>query len=354
MCPTYYEIYRMNGDRYKLRQWVVTHARRHGIKAAVREYGCSRNTVRKWIRRYQPGHSSTLKGLSRAPKSCPHKASMEIESQVVRLRRLTGYGGERLKRVYGLPCGQKAIQRIIRQQGMAQPRKKKHVTKHRLREVKKEWGLFQQICVDTKYLTDLPVYWPEMMRLKLPRFQYTARDVTSGLAFVAYADDLSKTYATIFSAFVSEHLRLCGVDLATVEWQSDNGSEFEDCLEAPGLPSLVRSLGSRHHYIPSGACTWQSDVETVHRLQEDEFFDRETFRDRPDFWRKITLYWHHFNLTRLNRGKEWQTPAQIVQAKNPRLNPSVLSMPPLDLGQCLRHYLGRLPPQGGHDLPAYP
>ena len=136
MCPTYYEIYRMNGDRYKLRQWVVTHARRHGIKAAVREYGCSRNTVRKWIRRYQPGHSSTLKGLSRAPKSCPHKASMEIESQVVRLRRLTGYGGERLKRVYGLPCGQKAIQRIIRQQGMAQPRKKKHVTKHRLREVK--------------------------------------------------------------------------------------------------------------------------------------------------------------------------------------------------------------------------
>ena len=119
-------------------------------------------------------------------------------------------------------------------------------------------------------------------------------------------------------------------------------------------PADRRSLGSRHHYIPSGAVTWQSDVETVHRLQEDEFFDRETFRDRPDFWRNITLYWHHFNLTRLNRGKEWQIPAQIVQAKNPNLHPSVFSMPPLDLGQCLRHYLGHPPSQGGHDLPAYP
>ena len=344
----------MKGDRYKLRQWVVAHARQHGIKAAARAYGCSRNTVRKWVRRHQSRHLSTLRGHSRAPKSCPHKTSPEAEAEVIRLRQQTGYGAERLKRMYDLPCGQKAIQRIIRQRGLARSRKKKHVTKLHLREVKKEWSLFQQICVDTKYLDDLPLYWTEMMRLKLPRFQYTARDVTSGLVFVAYADDLSKTYATIFSAIVSEHLRLCGVDLGTVEWQSDNGSEFKNCPEAPGLPDLVRSLGSRHHYIPPGACTWQSDVETVHRLQEDEFFDRETFRDRSDFWRKITLYWHHFNLTRQNRGKEWQTPAQIAQSKLPHIHASLFSMPPLDLGQCLRHYVGLSSNQGGHDLPAYP
>jgi hypothetical protein len=44
------------------------------------------------------------------------------------------------------------------------------------------------------------------------------------------------------------------------------------------------SVGSGHHFIPPGACTWQGDVETVHRLQEDEFFDRETFRGLADFW----------------------------------------------------------------------
>lgn len=354
MHSIYYEIYRMKGDRYKLRQWVVDHARRHGIKAAARKYGCSRNTVRKWLRRYKPGHPATLKGLSRAPHSCPHKTSPELEAKVLRLRQQTGYGAERLWRIFGLPCGQKAIERIIRQRGLVRPRKKKHETKRRLREVKKNWALFQQVCIDTKHLTDLPVYWPEMMRLKLPRFQYTTRDVTSGLTFVAYANEISKINAVIFAAFVSAHLRFCGVDLAIIDWQSDNGPEFTDSPGAPGLPSLVRFLGSQHHYIPSGAVTWQSDVETVHRLQEDEFFDRETFRDRADFWRKITLYWHHFNLTRSNRGKEWQTPAQIVQAKNPSLHPSILSMPPLDLDQCLRHYLGQIPAKGGHDLPAYP
>ena len=33
-----------------------------------------------------------------------------------------------------------------------------------------------------------------MTGMDLPRFQYTARDVTSGLVFVAYADEISKTY----------------------------------------------------------------------------------------------------------------------------------------------------------------
>ncbi len=77
----------------------------------------------------------------------------------------------------------------------------------------------------------------------------------------------------------------------------------------------------RVHRDPPGARTWQGDVETVHRLQEDEFFDRETFSNPADFWNKTTLYWHHFNLTRRNRAKEWQTPAQIVHTKNPHLKP---------------------------------
>ena len=283
MCTSYYEIYRMKGERFRLRQRVVADARRMGVKAAARAHGCARNTVRKWLRRDVPGCSPALKGLSRAPKSCPHKTPAEVEAEVVRLRKMTGYGAERLKREFNLPCGQKAIQRIIRQRGLTRPRKKKHATKKSLREVKKGWRLFEQICVDTKHLCDIPQYWPQMTGLGLPRFQYTARDVTSGLVFVAYADEISKTYATLFSAVVSEHLRDCGVDLAGIEWQSDNGPEFKDSPASPGLPSLVRSVGSGHHFIPPGACTWQGDVETIHRLQEDEFFDRETFRGLADF-----------------------------------------------------------------------
>ena len=49
------------------------------------------------------------------------------------------------------------------------------------------------------------------------------------------------------------------------------------------------------HHIPPKPHTWQSDVENVHRLQEDEFLDREDFAGRAQFWAKLTTYWRCFN-----------------------------------------------------------
>jgi transposase-like protein len=156
----YFELYRMHADRYLLRQKVVACARTHGIKAAVRSFGCSRNTVRKW------------------------------------LRRQTGFGAERLKREFAIPCSIGATKRILRAHHLVRPRKKKPHTKRCLRHVKARWRLFQQLVADTKYLCDIPFYWPQMQRLRLPRFQYTVREVVSGLCLTGYADELSKSYST--------------------------------------------------------------------------------------------------------------------------------------------------------------
>jgi len=90
-----------------------------------------------------------------------------------------------------------------------------------------------------------------------------------------------------------------------------------------GLPATVRALGSDHRYIPPKRYTWQSDVETVHRLVEDEFFDREIFHSPAEFWAKTTTYWHYFNLARPNRGKEWQTPLQIIERSAPKIHPAI-------------------------------
>jgi len=45
--------------------------------------------------------------------------------------------------------------------------------------------------MDIKYLTDIPPYWEQMQRLGLPRFQYTVRDVKSGMLFLGYGDEVS-------------------------------------------------------------------------------------------------------------------------------------------------------------------
>jgi len=350
----YYELYRMRVDRYVLRQKIVAQARQQGVKATARAFGCSRNTVRRWVRRYRPGQPSSLAERSRRPHRCPQQTSPAVTGLVVRLRRQTGFGAERLKMEFQIPCSVGAIKRIIRQHGLVRARKNKSQTKRCLRSVKAQWRLFQQLVADTKYLQDIPYYWPQMRRWGLPLFQYTVREPVSGLCLTGYADERSKSYAVLLAERVSAHLAWHGVDLTQVEWQTDNGSEFLEDDQQRGLPSLVRTLGSGHHYIPPKAHTWQSDVETVHRLQEDEFFDREDFAGRPQFWAKVTTYWRYFNIARPNRNKEWKTPLQILRERNPRLDLAIASWRPLDLGAELSQYFPRYLPKGGHDLPVHP
>lgn len=350
---TYFELYRMRTDRHWLHQKLVAFARAKGLKAAAREFGCSRNTVRKWLRRYQPGKPSSLAEQSRRPHHCPHQIASGLEGQIVKLRQQTGFGAERLEHEFDLSCSHNAIARVLRQHRLARPRKKKHTTKKELRSVKRRWKLFSQLSTDTKYLQDIPQYWLPMTRLKLPRFQYTAREPVSGACFTGYADELSKSYATFLAEQLSVHLAGHGVELGRLVWQTDNGSEFLENKQEQGLPSTVRALGSDHRYIPPKRYTWQSDVETVHRLVEDEFFDRESFASPADFWAKITTYWYYFNLVRPNRGKEWQSPLQILQAKAPAIVGAVLNWRPLDLTK--RHHAYLPPPNHrGHDLPSFP
>src|SRR5208282_734795 len=221
---TYFELYRMRTDRHWLHQKLVAFAASHGLKAAAREFGCGRNTVRKWLRRHVPGKPSALAELSRRPKHCPHQTASGLEGVIVRLRKQTGFGAERLQHEFALPCSHNAIARIIRQHALTRPRKKKHVTKKHLRHVKRHWKLFGQLSTDTKYLQDIPHYWPQMTHLRLPRFQYTAREPVSGATFTGYADELSKSYATFLAEQLSVHLAGHGVDLSTLTWQTDNGS----------------------------------------------------------------------------------------------------------------------------------
>jgi hypothetical protein len=233
------------------------------------------------------------------------------------------------------PCSHNAIARIIRQQKLTRPRKKKTAVKRQLRAVKCRWPLFGQLSTDTKYLQDLPHYWPQMT------------------TFTGYADELSKSYATFLAEQLSVHLAGHGVDLSRLTWQTDNGCEFLENQDEQGLPATVRALGAHHRYIPPKRYTWQSDVETVHRLVEDEFFDRETFTSPADFWAKVTAYWHYFNLVRPNRGKEWQSPLQILHAHAPNLAGALLHWTPLNLAKRHNAYLPP-PHHRGHDLPSFP
>jgi transposase len=339
-----------NAFNYRLR--LVTHARQHGIKAAARAFHTTVPTVRKWGRRYKAHGLEGLKELSRAPHSCPHKITGELAQRVVELRRqLPTFGARRLQLEWELPLGHTAIERILRAHGLVQPRRRKYQRKQDLAALKATWRLGQQISADTKDLDDIPHYWPQMRARGLPLIQYTAREVRSGLQFLAFAQHRSPGASALFAYRLQSHLAACGLDLANLVWQTDNGGEFigerQPDGSRSGFPRAVTFFGSQHQRIPPAAHTYQSDVETVHRLIEDEFYDLETFRSRRDFLAKACVYQLYFNLVRPNSHKGNLSPWQIVQQLAPRLPLKLCLLPPVFLDY-------RLDSQGGYDLPRYP
>jgi len=337
----YYDLVREMRDAYNHRLRLVESARRHGIKPTARLFATTVPTVRKWLRRFQQHGPSGLKERSRAPHRQSLKTPATLEAPLIQLRKtLPTFGARRLIREFDLPISHGALQRIWHEQGLVKKRKKKYQRKQDLAHIKAQWALFQQISADTKDLDDIPCYWPQAQRFGLPVIQYTARDVRSGLLFWAFAQKRSTAASAVFASRVQQHLDRYGVSLRHLVWQTDNGGEFKG--------DFPKALGdSQHVRIPPAAHTYQSDVETVHRLEEDEFFDLETFSSRGDFLAKVHTYQLYFNLVRPNSHKENQSPWQIIERLAPRSPLELCLLPPV----ILDYYLND---SGGYDVPRLP
>jgi len=324
---SYPEMIKQVTNPYDLRLRLVGSAKQIGVKPTARLYGTSPQTVRLWLRRYAQAGRSGLASRSHAPHTCPHHTPPALEEQIVRLRRRTDFGAQRLKIEFELPLSQGAIARILRQNNLIRPRKRKHVTKQDLRAVKAHWAVFSKFCHDTKDLDDIPYYWPQAKALGLPIIQYTAREVRTGLTFADYAQERSAALACIFAQRVMDHLAACGVSLDQVGFQSDNGSEYQggcDQRSTPhGFKPTVEERGVTHTFIPPAAYTYNSDVETVHRLCEDEFFDREKFQSRKHFLQKAQSYWRYFNIARKNSYKGYRSPLELLRQLAPQVDPRI-------------------------------
>jgi transposase len=356
MCPHgYYTLMRESKDPPQLRLRMVQAAKRLGAKPAARLFATSPKTVRKWRERFD-GTLASLRDQSRAPIHRPRKVSPQAEAEILRARkRLPVWGAERLKRDMQLPYSVKVIRRVLREHGLLRRwRRKKHEVKRCLREVKRLWPLWKQICIDTKDLCDLPEYWLQAQLRGLPRYQYTAREVSCGVLFLAFSNELSLTYADLLAGRITKHLAKHHVDLSRVTVQTDNGSEFIGSWQA-NAPSqftwTILNSGAVHRTIPPGQHRFQADVETVHSLMELEFY-LEPFKNRQDFISKAATYQDFFNYLRPNSGKENKCPWQLVQEKNSTAKASLLDLHPVFLEDL--HYQVLHPLPEGNDVWAHP
>jgi transposase-like protein len=88
MCPLrYYPMLRRTTESTYLRFELVRYAREHGIKPAARQFGTIVKTVRKWLRRWEPGSLRGLEDHSRAPLNPRRGITGRQRRQAIALKR---------------------------------------------------------------------------------------------------------------------------------------------------------------------------------------------------------------------------------------------------------------------------
>ena len=217
-----------------------------------------------------------------------------------------------------MPYSLTTIRKKSRDWGCSKSFTKKRERKRNLTEIKANYKPFEKIQVDIKYLDDIPEFYNDYKDCNLPRYQITARCIKTGALYFSYCYEKTVTNTTIFQRLLLDHLNRFGVVPRKI--QTDNGSEFTTNRKSHKISLFTKELIEKrkieHGLIPPGAKTWQSDVETSHRIIEDEFYSQETFSGKKSFLEKSYSYLKRFNYDRFNRYKKG-TPLQNMKTANP-------------------------------------
>jgi transposase-like protein len=307
MFSSYQEMY-LNTDKKKFivekRLEMVRYAIDNGYKAASRFYQCSKNTIKKWCRRYQINGMSGLEDQSRKPHHSPKIikqadidtiTSITVEAKekgkhitvnnVRRKSEIKDYSDETINRYMNKACGKVKNKKHPKSTGGSV-------------EWKQHLKPFQHIQVDIKYLTDIDNLKPYFACSKnnyqgiKVKYEITARDVASGQAIVAYCDDKSAYYTKkfleeILHPFLKQFEYL---ELKNITIQTDCGTEFTNKYKKTrGKSPIIHSFTvfteekfKRHKTNIPGHCTADSDVETFHWSIErdclgwDDIVDNQT------------------------------------------------------------------------------
>lgn len=305
--------------RYKMVQMVLQ--KKYQVTYVSNYFGCSRQTVYKWINRYKEEGINGLKDKSRRPHNSPKKISKRWENKIIELRnRFPGFGPWRLKQMFDLPFHENTIYKVLkRNELIKKKRKTKRDNQEQIRLWKQKLKPFEKVQVDLKYLDDIPNIYPRIISDKFPRFLYSARDVRTGMVFFCYSYEKSMINSSMFVSYLLGYLKELNVDINKIRIQTDNGSEFignVNSLKDSAFTELIENIfKSKHKLIPPSSPTYNSDVETFHKIIQEEFLKVEKFKDLNEFMAKSFGYQIFYNFERRiqNRG----VPIDILKQNYP-------------------------------------
>ena len=237
-----------------------------------------------------------------------------------------------------IPYSLKTVIKVLRQLGLYKPAKRRQVKKRDMRYMSKRLRFGERIQVDIKYLTDIPELKSAMKHGELPRYQITARDCATGALWLGFTKEKSSsTSTTLFIELLLDHLSAYGVDVHDCAIQTDNGREFTSWYKTEKKSLFEMALAQRivtHRRIPFRACTYNSMVESSHRLIEDECYGNMFLPSYQTFFEKTGEYQRWFNIERMNSYRGG-SPLTLLKHKAAEIDPAVLILKPLEVDTLL-------------------
>lgn len=267
----------------------------------------SRTTFYKWLNRYLEEDKSGLLDRSRRPKSHPKSLSPYVVKRIKVMRLKTNYGPKRikywLKERYNLEVSEHGIYKALLREGLIQRHRKRRKKDHILYSLPNPGDRLQ---VDTKYLDCFP-------GRPYRQYQYTAIDDCTRVRVIRIYDDLSIYHSLKFLREVVKRL-----PFGVKEIQTDNGVEFSPTNPfnfKDGHPFTLECerLGINHRLNKPGCPEANGKVERSHRIDEEEYYRTNNFKNEKERQTKLKKYLFFYNHQRPHMAIDDLTPFQKLK-----------------------------------------
>ena len=302
-------------DGIRQRLTLMKLAKKMGVTRACERMGKSRSYYYHWALRYKEKGWKGLILRSTKPKNMPGLTSVEKTKAVIRMRKRTHYGKERLHDLLkdkGIVVAASTIGKILDRANLLVKQRTYKTQKKHTRMYNLLWP-GQRVQMDIKYVPS------EVSPIGRNYYQYTVTDECTRMRYLAWHDSIwtQRVVETLKEAQTFFGFRLDCV-------QTDNGIEFTfdytAQLTAKHKEAKVHPLDVycgavkiRHKLIPPGEKELQGKVERSHRTDDEEFY--RLFKKRVNLFDLRTQgekWLEFYNFKRRHSGIGKQIPGQFA------------------------------------------
>jgi len=293
------------------RQRVVKQAIKRGnISAAAKEFRVSRQSIHRWISRWD-GTLVSLMDRSHKPNRHPCQQTQKEINMVLKVQRHNKKLGLvclwiHLKMNYGYTRTVTALYKLLRREGIMEAPKKRKRRKSKLYEPILMPG--ERFQMDVKYVPKDTLVG-QLAGKKL--YQYTAIDECTRWRYITVFDELS-THNSI--EYLYQVLERFPFEILCI--QTDNGAEFTSRYTGAKHPSPfeaeLAAFGIRHKLIAPATPRHNGKVERPHRSDQERFYNDSKFYSLKYLKEQMNRYLRVSNRQPLS-AHGWKSAQQMLE-----------------------------------------